>query len=109
MVLFNLLGYVYGRISKPAVAEHHAPTSPSMRIHHMNIGVIAWSNFEAGINVNGIILAVIDFNPPTDVVNVSTGVNVVVVALSGNVARHCERWVRGARVQSLGWRAQVPD
>ena len=53
LTIFNFLSEVYGRISEAAVAEDHAPTSPSMRIHHMNVGVVAWSNFETGINVNG--------------------------------------------------------
>jgi hypothetical protein len=50
---------------------------------HESIGVIACSNFEAGVNINGRIIGVIDFHPRTDVVNASTGVNVVVVTLSG--------------------------
>jgi hypothetical protein len=50
-------------------------------IHHLNIDVVARSNFEAGIDINGIIMGVIDQNSPIDVVNVSTGVNIAVVKL----------------------------
>ena len=63
-----------------------------MLIHHLNIAVITWSNFEAGIDINGIITGVIDHNSSIDVVDVSTGVNVAVVKLRGGGVRGCDAW-----------------
>ena len=53
-----------------------------MRIRHFNIAGVAWSNFETGFNVNGCI-AISNYSPCIDVVNVSAGVNVAIVALRG--------------------------
>jgi hypothetical protein len=65
-----------------SVAECQVPTSPRMRIHHFNIAGVAWSNFETGFNVNGCI-AISNYFTCIDVVNVSAGVNVAIVALMG--------------------------
>ena len=99
--LFNSLGDVQGSPSEPAVAKCHAPTLPSMFIHHLNIAVITWSNFEAGIDINGIIMGVIELNASIDVVDVSTGVNVAVVMLREGSVRHFEHWARCSGFQSL--------
>ena len=56
--LFIFFGDVQCSPSETAVAECHAPTLPPMVNHHVNIAVITWSNFEAGININGIIVDV---------------------------------------------------
>ncbi len=63
-----------------------------MFIHHLNIAVITWSNFEAGIDINGIIMGVIELNASIDVVDVSTGVNVAVVMLREGSVGHFEHW-----------------
>ena len=99
--LFNSLGDVQGSPSERAVTKCHTPTLPPMIIHHLNIAVITWSNFEAGIDVNGIITEVIDHNPSIDVVDVSTGVNVAVVMLREGSVRCVEHWARCLGVQSM--------
>ena len=63
-----------------------------MLIHHLNINVVARSNFEAGIDIDGIIMGVIEHNPSIDVVNVSTAVNIAVVKLMGGGVRSCDAW-----------------
>ena len=72
-----------------------------MLIHHLNIAVITWSNFEAGIDINGIITGVIDHNSSIDVVDVSTGVNVAVVMLREGGVRCVEHWARCLGFQSM--------
>ena len=99
--LFNFLRDVQGSPSERAVTKCHAPTLPPMIIHHLNIAVITWSNFEAGIDVNGIIIGVIDHNSSIDVVDVSAGVNVAVVKLREGSVRCVEHWARCLGVQSM--------
>ena len=89
---FNLLRDVHGSPSEPAVTKCHAPTLPPMLIHHLNIAVITWSNFEAGIDVNGIIVGVTQIHSSIDIMNVSTGVNIAVVKLRGGGMRSCDAW-----------------
>jgi hypothetical protein len=90
--LFNFLGDVQGSPSEASVATCHAPTLPPMIIHHLNIAVITWSNFEAGIDVNGIIVGVTQIHSSIDIMNVSTGVNIAVVKLRGGGMRSCDAW-----------------
>jgi hypothetical protein len=70
---FNLLCDVQGSPREATVAEYHAPTLPPVLIRHLNIGVVARRNFEAGIDINGIIMGLIDQNSPIEVTNAAKG------------------------------------
>ena len=51
-----------------------------MRVRHLNIAGVAWSNFKPGINTNGRI-AIFNDSLSIDVVNVSAGVDEALVKL----------------------------
>ncbi len=90
--LFNFLGDVQGSPSEASVAKCHAPTLPPMTIHHLNIAVITWSNFEASIDVNGIIVHVTQIHSSFDIMNVGAGVNIAVVKRRGGGVTSCVAW-----------------
>ncbi len=52
-----------------------------MRVRHFNIVGVAWSNFKPGINTDGR-FAIFNNNATEDVVKMSAGVVVIVVALT---------------------------
>ena len=52
-----------------------------MRVRHFNIAGVAWSNFKPGINTDGH-FAIFNNNATEDVVKMSAGVVVIVVALT---------------------------
>ena len=51
-----------------------------MRVRHLNIAGVAWSNFKPGIDINGRI-AIMNDSPSIDVVNVGAGVDEALVDL----------------------------
>ena len=69
-----------GRVSRRAVAEYQAHTSPRMRVRHFNIAGVAWSNFKPGINTNGR-TAILNAIQSIDAVNMSAGVDEALVEL----------------------------
>jgi hypothetical protein len=76
------LGDAQGRVSRRAVAEYQAPTSPRMRVRHFNIAGVAWSNFKPGINTNGRkVIFNVSVTLSIDVVNVGAGVDEALVQL----------------------------
>ena len=76
------LGDAQGRVSRRAVAEYQAPTSPRMRVRHFNIAGVAWSNFKPAINTNRR-KSIFNEIPSIDVVNVGAGIHIAVVELKG--------------------------
>ncbi len=73
-------GDAQGTLSKRAVAEYQAPTSPRVRVRHFNIAGVAWSNFKPGIN-NNERTAILNDSLSIDVMNVGAGVDEAVVVL----------------------------
>jgi hypothetical protein len=76
----GVLGDAQGRVSPRTVAEYQPITSPRMRVRHLNIAGVAWSNFKPGINTNGR-MAIFDYSLSIDVVKVSGGVDEALVEL----------------------------
>ncbi len=78
------------------------------RIHHrhFNIGGVAWSNFEPGVNVNGV--RAVFRRENFDVVNVGAGVDEALVTLQGREEGGGRRGEGDAGVR-LGGRGRVGD
>lgn len=70
-----------GSVSKVTSAEHQASGSPRMSMRDFDAAAVSRSHFEPGIDVNGS-AAIWNYLPSVDGVNMSGGVDVVLVALS---------------------------
>jgi hypothetical protein len=55
-------------------------TSPPMRVRHLNIAGVAWSNFKPGIDTNGR-TAIFNDSLSIDVMNVGAGVDKALIEL----------------------------